>query len=77
MTNTKLLRELIKRSGLKINFIAAKMGISRAALSGKINNRSAFNQYEIEKLCKLLSINSFEDKEAVFFATDVSKFDNI
>lgn len=55
MTNTKLLRELIKRSGLKINFIAAKMGISRAALSGKINNRSAFNQYEIEKLCKLLA----------------------
>lgn len=66
MTDTKLLRELIKRSGLKIGFIAHKMGISRATLSGKINNRSAFNQFEIEKLCNLLSIHSIDLKEAVF-----------
>ena len=76
MTNTELLRDIIKRSGMKIGFIAHKMGISRAALSGKINNRSAFNQYEIEKLCSLLSIRSLEVKEAVFFATDVDKIVN-
>ena len=77
MTNTELLRDIIKRSGMKIGFIALKMGISRAALSGKINNRSAFNQYEIEKLCSLLSIRSLEVKEAVFFATDVDKTVNL
>ena len=68
MTNTKLLKEYIRRSGLKINFIASKLGISRAALSNKILNRSEFSQREIEKVCDLLSIRVLETKEAVFFA---------
>lgn len=66
MTNTKLLKECIRRSGLKINFIASEMGISRAALSNKIHNRSEFSQREIEKVCDLLSIRVLETKEAVF-----------
>lgn len=68
MTNTKLLKEIIDASGMKLNFIAEKLNISRHALWKKINNKSPFNQYEIAELCKVLSINNWK---AVFFAEDV------
>lgn len=76
MTNTKMLRDLIVNSGMKMGFIAARVGISRAALNRKINNRTAFNQFQIERLCKVLAIDSLETKEAVFFAKDVDKNDD-
>lgn len=68
MTNTVLLKEKIKSSGLKLSFIAEQMGLSRCGLYKKINNLSPFNQYEIEKLCCLLKITSTCEKEAIFFA---------
>lgn len=71
MTNTELLKERIESSGLKLNFIAQAIGLSRYALYKKVNNQSAFNQYEIEDLCKLLQITSLRDKEAIFFAKNV------
>ena len=71
MTDTKLLKEKITKSGLKLTYIAQCMGISRAGLYNKVNNRRAFNQYEIEKLCRILQIRSMEEKEAIFFAHHV------
>ena len=68
MTNTKLLKEVIDASGMKLNFIAEKLNISRSALWKKINNKSAFNQYEIAELCKILKINNWK---AIFFAENV------
>lgn len=68
MTNTKMLQKIIEESGLKINFIADFVGISRQALWNKINNVSQFNQYEIERLCDILKITSLKTKEAIFFA---------
>ena len=68
MTNTKLLKEVIEKSGLKIGFIAEFVGISRQSLWNKINNLSPFNQYEIDKMCDVLSITSLKQKEAIFFA---------
>ena len=68
MTNTKLLKEVIEKSGLKIGFIAEFVGISRQGLWNKINNISAFNQYEIDKMCEVLKITSLKRKEAIFFA---------
>ena len=73
MTDTKLLRDVIAKSGLKINFIAETVGISRAALYRKINNAVPFNQFEIEKLCSVLPIKTLKEKEAIFFAKDVDK----
>lgn len=73
MTNTTLLVDRIKRSGLKISYIAGYLEISRSALYRKINNITPFNQYEIEKLCTLLAIKSLKEKEAIFFAPDVDK----
>ena len=68
MTNTKLLREKIESSGLKMKFIAGFVGLSRSGLNNKINNLRPFNQYEIEKMCVVLRITSTKEKEAIFFA---------
>ena len=68
MTNTNLLKEKIENSGLKIGFIADFVGISRQLLWKKINNLTPFNQYEIDKMCEVLRINSLKEKESIFFA---------
>lgn len=67
MTDTQLLTERIKASGLKLNFIAQKMGITRQSLSNKIYNRRLFNAAEIKALCDILSIASAKEKEKIFF----------
>ena len=68
MTNTELLREAITRSGLKLQFIADTLGISRFALNNKIENKSQFKSGEIKTLCNLLGIESLSEKERIFFA---------
>lgn len=71
MTNTCQLRRLIKGSGLKYQYIANCLHITRYTLSKKIKNESDFNSQEIQKLCKLLNIKSLKEKERIFFATEV------
>lgn len=67
MTNTNLLRQKIEESGLKLQFIADKLGISRQTLIAKINGKSEFNQTEIQILCDLLNIKSLKEKNLIFF----------
>lgn len=74
MTNTQLLKDKIELSGLKISYIAAYVGISRQLLWKKINNKTSFNQFEIEKLCKILKITSLKEKEAIFFVINVDNY---
>lgn len=71
MTDTRLLKRKIKESGLKLGFIAEFIGISRQVLWKKINNKSPFNQFEIEKACAILKIKGLKEKEAIFFAENV------
>lgn len=66
MTNTKLLREKIEASGLKLSYIASQLRISRAALTMKIENKSDFRQKEIVKLCELLGITTPKEKALIF-----------
>ena len=72
MTNSELLKQKIKERGIKIKWLAYKVGISRAALYPKMNNLIPFNQYEIERLCDALEL-TLREKELIFFATDVDK----
>ncbi len=76
MTNTVLLKQLIKASGLKLSFIAEKLGISRQALSKKINGLVQFTGPEIKIMCELLKLRTWAKIQPVFFADDVSKNDN-
>jgi hypothetical protein len=68
MTNTELLMDYVKKSGLKLGYIAEQMELSRYGLSKKINNDTEFKASEIEKLCNLLHITSMEDRSRIFFA---------
>lgn len=73
MTDTVLLKQRIARSGLKMYYIAERLGLSRMGLYNKVNNRRPFNQYEIEILCQLLQIRSVHEKIDIFFATQGDK----
>lgn len=66
MTNTELLKEAITRSGLRIYFIAEKLGISYQALKLKIDNESEFRATEIAKLKDLLNLSK-DECFAIFF----------
>lgn len=68
MTNTKLLEDLINKSGFKRSFIADKLGLSTYGLQLKIQGNNEFKPSEIEKLCELLKITSLNLKENIFFA---------
>ena len=71
MTNTNLLNEKIKTSGLKLGFIAEKLDISYHWLKKKIDGEVAFKAYEIQILCELLNITDLHEKELIFFAENV------
>ena len=67
MTNTELLKEKIKESGLKVTAIAEKTGINRVTLYNKISGKSEFMASEIVALSNLLGLTT-EEREAIFFA---------
>lgn len=71
MTNTTLLEEYIKKSGLKKNYIAKKLKLSPYGLTKKIRNENEFKTSEIHVLCELLNIKTLEKKESIFFAKKV------
>jgi hypothetical protein len=73
MTNTKLLRQKIDESGLKVGFIAESLGISYHWLKKKIDGKVEFKAKEIQALCEVLSITDLQEKETLFFAQDVEK----
>lgn len=68
MTNTKLLREKIDASGLKLNYIASQLGISPKALTMKIENRTQFKAAEIKRLSEILGIETAEEREQIFLS---------
>lgn len=71
MTNTVLLNKKILESGLKREFIAKNLGISRFSFNKKIKNEVEFKATEINSLCKLLSIEKLEEKWDIFFCEHV------
>ncbi len=70
MTNTAKLNEYIQATGLKKSYIAKVLGVADSTLARKINNAQDFRASEIGKLCELLGIDSLEEKETIFFATE-------
>ena len=69
MTNTALLKDKIRNSGLKQAFIAEKIGISRASLNDKIHNRSEFKQSEIDAISVVLKLTAKEQMQIFFYKT--------
>ncbi len=57
MTNSKLLNDAIEQSGLKRDWIAKQLGITRASLFSKIKNECEFKASEVSKLSRILSLD--------------------
>lgn len=71
MTDTKRLQRIIDDSGLKQVYIANCLGLTSYGFARKRDNLSSFTAPEIDTLCKVLKIESLEDRFAIFFAEDV------
>ena len=71
MTNSELLRKAVARSGYKKAYIAQCIGLSYQGYLNKERGESEFRQSEIEGICKLLDLTA-EEKESIFFATEVA-----
>ncbi len=66
MTNTALLRKLIREKGLKLFFIADCLGISPISLKRKIDNVTEFRPSQIVQMCEILGIETAEEREQIF-----------
>ena len=73
MTSTTEVRQIIEEKGLKLNYIARKLGISPYSLSLKLNNQNEFKSSEISTMCDLLGISDLKEKESLFFSQSVDK----
>jgi len=73
MTDTNLLQKYIDKSGLKLSFIAKRIGLSTYGFARKRDNRSEFLPSEIDALCRVLHIDTLEERFAVFFANTVEE----
>lgn len=68
VTNTTLLNQKIKESGLKQSYISEELGLSRQGWWLKRRGKYPLTVEEIQKLCKMLKITSLREKENIFFA---------
>ena len=66
MVNTKLINETIEKKGIKLKFIAGKIGISSTALRKKINNAYEFRVSEAVKLCEVLELDGIQLRNDIF-----------
>lgn len=68
MTDIQLLKQLIKDSGLKKSFIAAKLGMSLTGFHKYLIGQVEFRASQIRAMCDLLHIEDPALAEAVFYA---------
>lgn len=65
--NYELLRAYIRDSGIKVSYLADKIGMTRQSLHAKLNGNRTFTQSEIMALKIALHMND-EDFMRIFFA---------
>lgn len=65
MTDTALLKFKMARAGKTVADLAAKMGISPAALRNRINNRTEFTAREMQCIINVLFLSAY-DANAIF-----------
>jgi len=66
MANTEMIREYIRDSGYKMQFVARAMEISATALNHKLQGKTEFKLSEAERLSTMLGLNMAE-RDACFF----------
>ena len=68
MTDTVALKDLIRKNGLKMKYVAEYLGLSAYGFQLKVENKQEFKTSEVAALCTLLKIESLDEKEKIFFA---------
>jgi hypothetical protein len=71
MTNVTEFKVALARSGLSMGKIATELKITRSALWKKLHNKSDFRQLELVKLFDLLNLDTWEERQRIFFAHEV------
>ncbi len=66
MTDTVMIRDCIRSSGLKLGHLAHVMGITNNTLRNKLENETEFKLSEADKLSKILGMTA-EQRDRCFF----------
>ena len=67
MVRLDALKTQIDTSGLKMQSIAEKLGMSRASLWKKLSGRVEFKVSEITEICKVLNLSN-DERDSIFFS---------
>lgn len=67
--NKILFKMAIARSGYTQNQLAKELGISRNALSNKINGRSSVTVSDVIRICEILNIQDNNEKAEIFLSS--------
>ena len=67
LVNLDLLRDYIRKSGLRISFICDRLGLSRESFRLKMNGSREFKVSEMKTLCDVLELAP-DVRDAIFFA---------
>lgn len=70
MTDTQLLIKYIEECGTSTSAVAKELGITRQGLWKKLKNITEFKQSEIEKITRILKLDS-EAQRLIFFTLGV------
>ena len=66
MVNTTELKNFVKESGMTMQGIARKMGVSSRSLHRKVRNEAPFRTCEIEAFCRIIGVTTKAEKERIF-----------
>ena len=69
MTDIDMLSMVISKSGLKIGYIAERLGLTREGLYRKLRGQTEFKVSELAILQRVLRLSD-ADIKAIFFASD-------
>ena len=76
MLNRNLLKSAMARVGFTQGALAERIGMSENTLSSRMQGASSFNIDEIDKICDVLSIQSNDEKAAIFLAASSQNRDS-
>lgn len=69
MTDTDMLSTVIAQSGLKLGYIAERLGLTREGLYKKLRGQTEFKVSELAILQRVLRLSDADVKE-IFFTSD-------
>jgi len=67
MTNYAKLRGLMVERGMEVSRLASILGISRQAMSDKINGRSKISLLDAQKISEALNMTK-DERDTIFFS---------